>query len=198
MNFFRPTDTTGKPTAKTSFLQTISRYRIFLLSTFLLFLLNLGVAGVKGQDNDDQDIAPPPLKIVSKEERAQLDAVIDVKRRTKLALELMYGRLKQAEALHSQEQFDDMFKQLGGFHGLMDNMLAFLENSDKDSRKVLDNYKRLEIGLREFRPRLELIRRDLPQRYELYVRNLIKYVRDARAKAVEPLFSNSVVPKTKT
>ena len=145
----------------------------------------------------DLDVAPPPLKFVSKEELVQLDAVKDVKKRTKLALELMDGRLRQAETEHTQEKYDDMFKQLGGFHGLMDNTLAFLDSSDKDSGKVLNNYKRFEIGLREFRPRLETVRRDLPLRYEFYVRNLIRYLREARAKAVEPLFGNSVVPKPK-
>ena len=163
----------------------------------VFFLLQLGPVCVNGQNNDDQDIAPPPLRTVSKDERSQLEPLTDVKKRTKLALELMAVHLKQAETLHSQEQFDEMFKQLGGFHGLMDNTLAFLDGSDKNNGKVLNNYKRFEIGIREYRPRLELIRRDLPQRYEFYVRNLIKYLRDARARAVEPLFSDTVIPTKK-
>lgn len=167
--------------------------RLALLCSCGLLLLHLGVA-ISYAQPEEQDTAPPPLKFVSKEELAQLNIVTDVKKRTKLALLLMSGRLTQAETLHTQEQLDDMFKQLGGFHGLMDNTLAFLDGSDKDSGKVLNNYKRFEIGLREYRPRLETIRRDLPLRYEFYVRNLIKYLRDARAKAVEPLFSDSVVP----
>ena len=167
--------------------------RLGLLAACVIFLLHLGVGVTEGQ-TEEQDIAPPPLKFVSKEELAQLNIVTDVKKRTKLALLLMSGRLTQAETFHTQEQLDDMFKQLGGFHGLMDNTLAFLDGSDKVSGKVLNNYKRFEIGLREYRPRLELIRRDLPLRYEFYVRNLIKYLRDARAKAVEPLFSDTVVP----
>ena len=43
-------------------------------------------------------------------------------------------------------------------------------------------------------PRLELIRRDMPERYEYYVRRLLKTVRDTRAKAVEPFFSSTVLP----
>ena len=170
--------------------------RVFLLLALVLISLQFGSIAVCGQP-DDQDIAPPPLKFVSKEDLTQLNAVPDVKKRTKLALELMAGRLKQAETLHAGEQYDDMFKQLGGFHGLMDNTLAFLDSSEKDRNKVLYNYKRFEIGLREYRPKLELIRRDLPLRYELYVRNLIIYLRDARTKAVEPMFSDSVLPKSK-
>lgn len=172
-------------------------WRGAVIFVFILLSLSFGSVFASAQ-TDDPDIAPPPLKFVSKEELAELNAVTEVKKRTKMALELMSGRLTQAEALHTKEQYDEMFKQLGGFHGLMDNTLAFLEASDKDNGKVLNNYKRFEIGLREYRPRLELIRRDLPQRYELYVRNLIRYLRDARAKAVEPLFGNSVVPKPNT
>lgn len=142
------------------------------------------------------DTAPPPLKIISKTERDQLDmAKRDVKKRTQTALELMSARLKEAELQIAQEQLDQMYKELGGFHGLMDDMMAFLEASDRDSGKVLSNFKRFEIGLRQFRPRLELIRRDIPSNYEPYVRNLIMYVRDARSKAVEPLFGDTVVPK---
>lgn len=143
------------------------------------------------------DTAPPPLKFVPKDEATRLEAITDVKKRTQTALELMSARLKQAEMLMAQEQLDEMYKELGGFHGLMDDTLAFLDKMDTGRGSVLNNYKRFEIGLRQFRPRLELIRRDIPLRYEPYLRNLILYLRDARAKAVEPHFSDSVLPKNK-
>ena len=170
--------------------------RTWLLSLSVLFLLHCGSGWTIAQEGID-DVAPPPMRTISKEERSQLEAVSDVKKRTKLALELMDLRLKRAEIHHSQEQYDEVFKELGGFHGLMDNTLAFLDRGDENSRKVLNNYKRFEIGLRELRPRLELIRREVPTNYELYVRNLIIYLRDARSKAVEPLFGDTVIPRTK-
>ncbi|HKP70620.1 MAG TPA: hypothetical protein VJV05_15140 [Pyrinomonadaceae bacterium] len=145
----------------------------------------------------DDDVAPPPLKVLSQTEKTQLAAETEVKRRTKLALELMDVRLKQSETLHAAENYDQMFVELGGFHGLMDNMLEFLDKSDRDSKKVIYNFKRFEIGLRAFTPRLELMRRILPIRYERYVRNLIKNLRNARAKAIEPLFDDTVVPPGK-
>ncbi len=146
---------------------------------------------------ESDDPAPPPLKFVTKADLARLEAVTDAKKRTQLALDLMSERLKAAETLGAQDQLDEMYKELGGFHGIMDNTLAYLDRSDQNRGKVLNNYKRFEIGLREFRPRLELIRRDIPVRYEAYVRNLIVYLREARAKAVEPLFGDSVVPRNK-
>lgn len=167
---------------------------LFLLGTVLCFG-SFFSPDITAQPNPD--VAPPPLKVVSKNELTQLEGQKDVKKRTQTALELMSARLKQAETLIAQEQLDQMYKELGGFHGLMDNTLSFLNSSDRDSGKVLNNFKRFEIGLRQFRPRLELIRRDIPSNYEPYVRNLIQYLRDARAKAVEPLFGDSVVPRTK-
>ena len=79
--------------------------------------------------------------------------------------------------------------------GLLDNTLMFLTKGDKTSGKVLDNLKRFEIGLRGFMPRLEVIHRELPFRYEEYVRKLIAYVRNARTKALDPLFSDTVIKK---
>lgn len=150
-----------------------------------------------GQVPADDDLAPPPLKLLSQNERSKLVAETEVKRRTKLALELMDARMRQAESLHTSESYDEMFVQLGAFHGLMDNTLDFLNKSDKDSGKVLNNFKRFEIGLRGFTPRLQMIHHDAPTRYEQYVRNLIKNLRMARAKAIEPLFDDTVVPDKK-
>ena len=150
---------------------------------------------VLGQGVIEDDLAPPPLKLLSQDEKTRLSAETEVKRRTKLALEFMDARLKRAEALHTSESYDEMFTQLGAFHGLMDNMLEFLNKSDKDSGKVLNNFKRLEIGLRSFMPRLQMIHSDVPIRYEQYVRNLIRSVRTARARAIEPLFDDTVLPE---
>lgn len=162
----------------------------------LLLVFCLSAFSIRAQE-PESDIAPPPLKFLSKEEKSQLDVLQDVKKRTKLALDLMELRLKKAEELHSTQQFEPMFIELGRFHALIDNTLAFLGGSNENDGKVLNNFKRLEIGLRAFSPRLELIRRDLPLRFEFYVRNLTRYLRDARSKAVESLFSDTIVPRNK-
>ena len=125
-------------------------------------------------------------------ERSQLDSKQDLKERTKLALALMSSRLSRAEELNARSEFTEMYGQLGGFHALMDDTLEFLENAPKRD-KTLDNLKRFEMTLRTFAPRLGLIRRELPDEYDHYVRILIKYLRDARSKAIEPLFGDSVV-----
>lgn len=144
-----------------------------------------------------KDAEPPPLKVISKEEREQLSRETKIKKRTVLSLELMNVRLQKAEELNSKKQHREMFKELGKFHALIDNALWFLNRNNTGKGEVLHNYKRLEIGLRAFLPRLELIRRELPLNFEFYVRSLIVNVRDARSKAVEPQFSDTVVPQNR-
>jgi len=143
------------------------------------------------------DAAPPPLSMISKAEKTSLDALTDVSERTKLSLEFMEARLKRAEDSYAQNTLDQMFSELGGFNGLINNTLDFLKKNDISRGKVLNNYKKLEISLRKFSPRIELIRRELPAKYEYWVRSLIKSVRVARSKAVEPLFGDSVLPNEK-
>jgi hypothetical protein len=167
--------------------------KTFSVLLFLLLIAYCSLLPVSAQDDEQNDTAPPPLKIISKEENRQLSAETDVKKRTKLALELMEIRLKKAEGLNSQERFSEMFDELGCFHALIDKALEFLEQNDHGGGKILNNFKRVEISLRTFLPRIEVIRRDLPVKYEFYVRGLAKHVRQARSKAIEPFFDGSVV-----
>ncbi len=160
----------------------------FLLPFY--FLLSLPPA--MAQDGPE-DAAPPPLKVFSKEERDRLGSQLDLKDRTKLALELMGSRLTEAERLAAAGDNAAMYTELGGFHALMDHIMEHVDKLDERRSKVLDAYKRIEIGLRNYTPRLENIRRDVPLKYEHYVRKLIKYLRDTRANALEPMFGNTVV-----
>jgi hypothetical protein len=40
------------------------------------------------------------------------------------------------------------------------------------------------------------MRRAMPSRYGFYVQKLIRIVRDARTKAIEPLFDDTVLPQS--
>jgi hypothetical protein len=140
------------------------------------------------------DLAPPPLKLVSKDERSKLDLHNDVKARTKLAVEMMTLRLSSAEKFVAAGDFESCYRELGAFHALMDDTISFLANQDGSKGKVLDNFKRLEISLRSFAPRLENLRREAPFKYEDYLRRLIISLRETRGKAADSLFADSVVP----
>lgn len=168
---------------------------LFAVSLFLL-IVNFFPNGVRAQDEPNVG-APPPLKIVSKEEKKQLDAEPDVNKRTKLSLILIEARLKQAEDFYARQQFRAMFEQLGSFHALIDEALGFLNRNDAGKGKVLGSFKRFEMNLRAFLPRLEIIRRDLPGEFEPYVKSLAKEVRQARAEAIEPFFGETVVKENK-
>ena len=187
----------GNRPGKNVFTSTSCRADL-VLRTFLCAAFIIATSAVIfGQDVVGDNLAPPPLKVISQDERTKLGAEMEVKRRTKLALDLMDARLKQAETVDAAENFDEMYVQLGAFHGLMDYTLEFLNKSNKDNSKVLNNFKKFEIGLRAFMPRLQMIHHDVPTRYEHYVRSLIRYLRTARAKAIEPLFDDTVLPDKK-
>lgn len=162
----------------------------FLLISILALQLSFFAQDSTEQDRIPPDAAPPPIKQMSKDERAQLSAAKDVKMRTKLTLEFMEVRVKVAEQYLPQEQLELVFRELGGFHALIIDALDYLAKADTNKKRQLDNFKRFEIGLRAFTHRLELIRREMPLQREYYVRLLLREMRDARAKAVEPLFGN--------
>jgi len=173
-----------------SFRQQISL--LFYLLPVIICLL-VGV-NIKAQEEMPDNIAPPPVKAISKDEKTALADVNDVKSRTKLSLDLMEVRLKKAEELNGEQSFSAMLSELGGFQALMDDALKFLNRNDNGRGKVMDTFKRFEMALRAFTPRLEMIRREMPDRYEYHVRRLLIFLRDTRSKAVEPLFSSTVVP----
>jgi DNA repair ATPase RecN len=158
-----------------------------------MFVLTTSLV-VFGQDDVPDDIAPPPIRSLSKSERSALDAVTDVKDRTKVALDLMEARLKKAETLTGEETYGQVLTELGGFQAIMNNTIVFLNRNDNRGGKVMNTFKKFELALRAFTPRIELIRRETPDRYEYHVRQVLKSLRDTRAQAVEPLFSNTVLP----
>jgi len=174
-------------------------FSCFRRAVFFLFTAYCLLLTVFAQTEEplDEIIAPPPLKVLSKTEKSQIAAVKNIKDHTRLALELMEVRLLNAEGFSTKEQYREMFDELGGFHALVDDTLDFLKRNNNDSSRVLNNFKRIELSLRKYITRLELIRRELPTKYERYVRELTKHIRDARTAAVEPLFNDSVVPLNK-
>lgn len=162
---------------------------VFAVALTSIFVFSTAVSAQDGPNDE----APPPLKVFSKKERERLRAELDLKERTKLALELMDTRLSNSERLAGRGDLAGMYTELGGFHALMDHVIAHLDRLDPNRDKVLDNYKRFEIGLRKYSPRLEILRREVPLRYESYIDKLLNYVRDTRARALEPMFGETVV-----
>lgn len=171
-----------------------SSYSFFSASLYVCVLISLFALNSFAQDEEPIDLVPPSPKVFSEEEKRQLDSTNDIKKRTELALKLMEARLVKAETATTEEDYRGALESLAGFQALLDDSLKFLSRSNNGRGKVLSSFKNLEIVLRKQTPRLEVVRRGMPYRYGWYVQKLIKAVREARSKAVEPLFSDTVVP----
>ncbi len=148
------------------------------------------------QDEIPSDVAAAPEKTLSEAEKKALE-IKDVKKRAKLSIELMETRLRTAEMLVQVPKFQDALKEIGAYQGLLEDAFSFLEQNDLKSEKVQDNFRNLELVLRKQMTRLELIRREMSYKYGWHVQKLMKFVREIRAKAVEPLFSDTVMPDNK-
>ncbi|MCM3902335.1 MAG: hypothetical protein ND866_11560, partial [Pyrinomonadaceae bacterium] len=73
-----------------------------------LLCLVINVPGLRAQEPAAQQLtAPPPLKIVSREERARIDGADDSKGRIRTTIELSELRLAKAEVLTSEHDFED-------------------------------------------------------------------------------------------
>lgn len=167
---------------------------LFFALCLFAFTFCFSARTAQAQPAEDPDVAPPPLKAISKEEKQQLDSEQNIKKYTQLALSLMETRLKTAETQTNESNYREALNTLGGFQILLENTLGFLSKNNPENDKVQNNLKRLELSLREQASRLEIMRRAMPSRYAFHVLKLIRVVRDARSKAVEPLFSDTVVP----
>lgn len=178
---------------------TMKNLRLTAIFSFrlvvLLLVSNCLLSAAYAQEEKPKDLVPPPLSVVSKNEKEQLEAQNDIKKRTQLAIELMDARIVKAAEFSSKNKYKESLDELGGFQAILRNAFNFLKRNDNGSKKVLSNFKRFEINLRGFMPKLEIIRREMPIKYGYHVRSLMKYVRDARADAVEPLFDDSVLGK---
>jgi hypothetical protein len=171
------------------------------LSFTLLFLLLAGYCfpfTVHAQEEEPPaDAVPPPVRTLSQDEKKLLEAETGIKKRTQLSLDLMDARIAKSEKLLAENNFSASLNELGIFHGLLDNALNYLVKNDNGDKSVDKNFKTFEIYLRKQVPRLESIRREMPFKYGYYVQTLMRAVREARSKAVEPLFDNTVVPNNK-
>jgi hypothetical protein len=170
------------------------RLIIFSAASMLFSLFFIQLALIIAQDQKPDGVVDAPEVQLSEDEKKKLDAEKGVRKRTELSFILMESRLKSAEDLAQQPKFQDSLVNVIGYKTLLDDAVGFLEKSDTENDKVQNNLKRLEMILRKHITRLELIRRDMPYKYGWHVGESIKYVRKIRAKAIEPLFDDSVLP----
>lgn len=141
--------------------------------------------------------APPPLKVVLKDDRAQLNETKDAKDRLRKTIELAEIHLQHAEALTSQQKYEGVLFELGAYLALVDDALKFLGQMNHDRGRTRDLYKRLEIDLRGDGPRLTAMRRITPLEFAIRVKEIEDFAREGRTEALNSFYGHTVVREKK-
>jgi hypothetical protein len=136
--------------------------------------------------------APPPLRLVPRSERSQLDAARDVKARMRLSIDMAEARLARAEQMTSSQQYESASRELGIYQGILDDALHFLKDQ-KEQKKLRDTYRRFEITLRSHAIRLESMRRTTPSEYAFNIKTITDYTKTVRGEALNGFYGDTVI-----
>lgn len=104
---------------------------------------------------------------------------------------MMNTRLAAAESAIASGDEMRMFFELGAFQGLIEDTLRTLLEYDgvKRTSSQISNLKRFEVTVRGFPPRIEMIRRKTYDfEFDAYISDLQVQIRDARSRALDPMF----------
>jgi len=168
------------------------RLRFFALAPCLLAVC---IHAVNAQEAPvvHQPSAPPPVKLITKEDRARVAAAKDDKARLRITIEVAEAHLADAETRSAAEDFDAASASLGKYHALIENALTFLGSMSRDQNRTRDLYKRLELALRGHGPRLIAIRRITPLEYAVWVKQLEEFARKGRTEALNSFYGTTVL-----
>ena len=173
--------------------------RIIFPATLLLLAL-VCVPAVRAQDESSKPhpqptplTAPPPFKMIVKEERAQIEQTNDSSKRLKLIIEFARLHLTAAEQHTARADYEAASTEIGIYHALIESALAFLSTFKRDSNKTRDLYKRLEMALRGDGPRLTAMRRSTPLEFAVWIKKVEDFARDGRTEALNSFYGHTVV-----
>jgi hypothetical protein len=170
--------------------------------TPVLIFIVLACAGARAQDGAAQtpqaqrDAGPPPIRYMPSDVRQRLDGAKDAKARARLSMEIAEERLALAAQLADQDKFEASTAEIGVYEAVIEDTVRTLHSSTgggKVNNKFRDIFKRVEITLRSHVTRLESIRRVLPERHAVYLKDAIDFVRDRRDLALSAFYSDSVL-----
>jgi len=165
-----------------------------VVKSVLMLVISAWFAPVLAQEPRPQvDAAPPPLRTISRAERAQIDAEKDSKDRVKLTIELADTHLTTAEAETARQDYEKTVAAAGRYWGLIEDAFAFLKTLKVDSNKTRDLYKRVELTLRAHGPRLATIRRSTPIEYSVWIKDIEDSARKGRTEALNSFYGHTVV-----
>lgn len=172
--------------------------RLSTLRTLRLLAMSLVAVAAGAHAARAQDFvvppqpAPPPMRYVPEQLRAQLGALAaKPKDRLRLSLDLMEQYLARVEQHTAAQRYDPAAADLGVYLAIVDDALVALRGVGRSREGKVDGgtrdlYKRLELTLNKHTARIESVRRATP---ELYARNVLEAFRHARARRTEALDS---------
>ena len=170
--------------------------RRIIFPALMLLPVLVCVPAVDAQEAQPQPTpltAPPPFKLIVKEERAQIEQTNDSQKRLKLTIDLARAHLTLAEQHTSREDYESASSEVGKYHALIENSLQFLSTFKRDSNKTRDLYKRLELALRGDGPRLTAMRRITPLEFAVWIKKVEDFARDGRTEALNSFYGHTVV-----
>jgi hypothetical protein len=160
----------------------------------ILFLAALGVLTATGQvPHPDDQTAPPPLKVITRAERSQINESKDPKERIKTTLELAEAHLENAENQTNQHEYDSAAAEAGMYWALVEDAFSFMKTVKSDNNPRRDLYKRLELSLRAHGPRLSSIRRITPSDYAIWIKQIEEFARNGRTEALNSFYGHTVI-----
>jgi hypothetical protein len=174
-------------------------------ATLVLIFTLLACASAQAQDGAEpkpqREDGPPPLRYMPSDVRQRLEGTRDAKSRARLSMEIAEERLARAAQFAEQDKFEASTAEIGIYEAVVEDAVRTLHASDdsssnnrgKVSNKLRDLFKRVEITLRSHVTRLESIRRVLPERHAVYLKDAINFVRDRRDQALSAFYSDSVL-----
>ena len=180
--------------------------RNIVVAANLLLLAFVFLPAFKAQESEPRPTpqptpltAPPPFKMIFKEERAALDASAnDPKKLLKMTIDFADGHLLNAEQHTSRENYEAASTEVGMYQALIENALQFLSTFKRDSNKTRDLYKRLELALRADGPRLTAMRRTTPLEFAVWIKKVEDFARDGRTEALNSFYGHTVVKPDKS
>lgn len=163
-----------------------------LVLIFTLFACAQAQDGAAAPQRED---GPPPLRYLPPDVRQRLDGTKDAKARARLSMEIAEERLNLAAQLADQDKFAASTAEIGIYEAVVEDTVRTLHasNPGRANNKLRDIFKRVEITLRSHVTRLESIRRVLPERHAVYLKDAIDFVRDRRDQALGAFYSDSVL-----
>ena len=156
------------------------------------FLLATVLVALAQEPQRPADLAPPPMKTVTRADRVLIDEADGPKDRVKVTLTLAETQLAAAEQKSEQNDYPAASSAIGRYWGLLDDMFAFLKTMKMESNKTRDLYKRVELTLRAHGPRLTAMRRSTPAEYSVWIKEVEEYARNGRTEALNSFYGHTV------